>query len=1357
MSAVDEEIKKGTAVTRAEQGDQEESARSSSDAGTRHPFAEASRLRVRYTISRRSGQVLGKGTILKIDKPLDYHQRLASAEHRGLTDSESASGDGPDSVAGPHGAPRFGQPSTFRTSVGGGLVRESSRTLDRSALRRSEDATTFATANDATLIDDTGLVLLHGAPSFRTTGDEEHIYGVGQPTVAGIRGIVSYISAAEFHGKVQGDLIWVNMREEPIIYVNGSPLALREADRPLRNISHYAGVDPTRLEEMEKRLKLDVLAEAERNNGLLLIHREMKDGRIVPVWAGISEDTVHTSAEVYASLKGKAKVHYYRVPVTPERSPERDDFQELLNILMSRPSDTPVVFNCHSGTGRSSVGMVVACLLRACRVKCAEGKPAHPNQLQRFRSLRSLVAVDGMAQHRMGEYQIILDLLRVLPGGIRTKRVVDEAIDRCAAFGNNLRESILLHRREAEKARTSAKAAILQNRARYYLERYFALLVLMSYIEEQFPLGFKADIDQWMHSHGETLTLLRAVHMDSPQELLRIANTDSQFSVLVASREGSVLSKYTILKHDHYPSNKLISVIPGAPNFRSSLNTALRVHGVAQPTGEGAASLIQSLLADDPSSRVLWINLREEPTIYLNGRPFVLRNVHSPLQNINLYTGIDPHDAEMMEERLKSDVLDEAVHFNGSILVHEENVKSKVEESWELLQTPVESSVHTTQELITGLAAKYDGRIKYARVPITPESAPEVRDFDDMVQLIAREPASTHIVFSCQMGRGRSTAGMLVASLIRQWVANPKRGPVFHKIKKTTDEGDFQAILSLMRVIAKGQRCKRQVDNEISKVAQTHHLVGAIHRAKHASEAARNDEEGKLKAARALHLLERYFYFIVFNAYCRDSAALLLDSRKICAASSASDPDGPPSPACSVEHMFHKSFADWLKDRGELGTILEHMQSDSSEDALKQLAPVELETASSVVANRRGDVLGPGTILKSDHFPGCQRKGFEAIPGAPNFRKVDGMNVYGVAIPKVSGVREVLNRLIGLDANGKPKKTTVIWTNLREEPLVYINDRPFVLRSASAPFSNLEYTGITASRVEQQEARLKEDLLAEAAANAGCALIHDETDDGSLQEHFEEVSPETVLTPKEVYESLVLEGYDVRYERLPITDEQAPEEGDFGVLLDKVEKATPDQHLVFNCQMGRGRTTTGMVVACLVMTRNDPKWKAGNSLRLSLPGSPGMVHAIAATPSVNYHMGEFQCILRLIRVLPNGSLIKAHVDHCIDHCGRMQNLREAMISCKEAAAESTRPSQRRHLLTRGHAYLARYFYLITFTAHLHTDTLPSSSSDSEASTSAADSASASTASSESFSPRSFTAWMKQHREVYHLLNNITLD
>ncbi len=49
-----------------------------------------------------------------------------------------------------------------------------------------------------------------------------------------------------------------------------------------------------------------------------------------------------------------------------------------------------------------------------------------------------------------------------------------------------------------------------------------------------------------------------------------------------------------------------------------------------------------------------------------------------------------------------------------------------------------------------------------------------------------------------------------------------------------------------------------------------------------------------------------------------------------------------------------------------------------------------------------------------------------------------------------------------------------MWHMMREEPVVYINGRPFVLREAARPFKNLlEYRGIDPERLEQMEARLR--------------------------------------------------------------------------------------------------------------------------------------------------------------------------------------------------------------------------------------------------------------------------------------------
>ena len=108
-----------------------------------------------------------------------------------------------------------------------------------------------------------------------------------------------------------------------------------------------------------------------------------------------------------------------------------------------------------------------------------------------------------------------------------------------------------------------------------------------------------------------------------------------------------------------------------------------------------------------------------------------------------------------------------------------------------------------------------------------------------------------------------------------------------------------------------------------------------------------------------------------------------------------------------------------------------------------------------VAALRNGEVLGSQTVLKSDHCPGCQNPSLpERVDGAPNFREVPGFPVYGVANPTIDGIRSVIRR-IGSSKGGRP----VLWHNMREEPVIYINGKPLVLREVERPYKNmLEYT-----------------------------------------------------------------------------------------------------------------------------------------------------------------------------------------------------------------------------------------------------------------------------------------------------------
>ena len=84
-------------------------------------------------------------------------------------------------------------------------------------------------------------------------------------------------------------------------------------------------------------------------------------------------------------------------------------------------------------------------------------------------------------------------------------------------------------------------------------------------------------------------------------------------------------------------------------------------------------------------------------------------------------------------------------------------------------------------------------------------------------------------------------------------------------------------------------------------------------------------------------------------------------------------------------------------------------------------------------------------------------------------------------------------------------------------------------------------------------------------------------------------------------------GYDVDYLRVPVTDEKAPKTSDFAVLAARAWAPPEGAALVYNCQMGRGRTTTGMIIASLIMLRRRLNGFPGTGDRIAQAGRRAMI------------------------------------------------------------------------------------------------------------------------------------------------------
>ncbi|RZB87170.1 Paladin, partial [Glycine soja] len=264
------------------------------------------------------------------------------------------------------------------------------------------------------------------------------------------------------------------------------------------------------------------------------------------------------------------------------------------------------------------------------------------------------------------------------------------------------------------------------------------------------------------------------------------------------------------------------------------------------------------------------------------------------------------------------------------------------------------------------------------------------------------------------------------------------------------------------------------------------------------------------------------------------------------------------------------------------------------------------------------------------------------------------------------------------------------------------------------------------------EARLKEDILMEAARYENKILVTDELPDGQMVDQWESVSCNSVKTPLEVYQELQVAGYLVDYERVPITDEKSPKEWDFDILVHKISQADVNTEIIFNCQMGRGRTTTGMVIATLFylnrigasgIPRSNSVGRVSQCLTNVADYIPNSEEAI--------RRGEYTVIRSLIRVLEGGVEGKRQVDKVIDKCASMQNLREAIGTYRNSILWQPDEMKREASLSFFVEYLERYYFLICFAVYIHSEmaTLCSSSVDRS----------------------SFTDWMRDRPELYSII------
>uniref|UniRef100_A0A8C3S9I8 Phosphatase domain containing paladin 1 n=1 Tax=Chelydra serpentina TaxID=8475 RepID=A0A8C3S9I8_CHESE len=319
-----------------------------------------------------------------------------------------------------------------------------------------------------------------------------------------------------------------------------------------------------------------------------------------------------------------------------------------------------------------------------------------------------------------------------------------------------------------------------------------------------------------------------------------------------------------------------------------------------------------------------------------------------------------------------------------------------------------------------------------------------------------------------------------------------------------------------------------------------------------------------------------------------------------------------------------------------------------------------------------GELITKGTRVVDERFSPDVLSTVKEMRVA-NFRRVPKMPVYGMAQPNSKAIGSVLSYL----TDAKRKYSHITWINLREEVVLEGNEQIYTLRE---PGYLEQQITVPVTSPEQLEVNTQH-------------LLH------LLPFLFLEKQMKmfkSCLTTQEILNQHKSTCQGLVYKRIPIPDFCAPKEQDVDRLLDAMKSAlAEDSHtaFVFNCHSGRGRTTTAMVIAVLTL------WHFN--------GIPEMSEdEIVSVPDAKYTKGEFEVVMKVVQLLPEGHRMKKEVDMALDTVSETMtpmhyHLREIIICTYRQGKTAKEEKEMRMLQLKSLQYLERYIYLILFNAYLH--------------------------------------------------------
>merc|ERR1712168_465519 len=391
---------------------------------------------------------------------------------------------------------------------------------------------------------------------------------------------------------------------------------------------------------------------------------------------------------------------------------------------------------------------------------------------------------------------------------------------------------------------------------------------------------------------------------------------------------------------DHFDKiQKLPDPIPGVPNFRRV--PGFKVYCCGQPTIEGFEKALEKVCGtiypkDGP---IIWFNLRQEPTVYVNGNPICAR----PPNKIGEYAelGAITRDIIKAQETAFLGECEGRKSTNGGKLkVVDVNKKESEVEVKEL---------KSLSQVIEGLKEKFPGLIHW-RVPVCNSASPLETDYDIICKQLVGTAINTPIIVNDQVGLSRATTGCVMSCLFKEFQISASFEGLVETVpgvnasllktdryvmdatKDALFRGEFEVVKQLVSTLNDGAGAKNNADkiidlNGTKKTGGTgiKQLRENIAESKLSYEIMDDAAQAFLKS-KIMDNIHKYYYLICFTSYMRQVAEMARNDASEEAKKNALSGGKVSAPADQLK--IGKTFVQYMEEHANLRTMVDEGKSN---------------------------------------------------------------------------------------------------------------------------------------------------------------------------------------------------------------------------------------------------------------------------------------------------------------------------------------------------------------------------------------------------------------------------------------------